>query len=59
MADHYLVFKEASILFSKGVELKYIPTSTVWGLLFPESLPTFSVDGVFDDNYSNRSEVES
>jgi hypothetical protein len=29
------------------------------GSLFPTSLPTFVVNGVFDDGYSNRSEVES
>jgi hypothetical protein len=27
--------------------------------IFPTSSPTFVVDGVFDDGYSNRGEVES
>jgi hypothetical protein len=29
------------------------------GSFFPISLPTFVVDGVFDDSYSNRVEMES
>jgi hypothetical protein len=37
----------------------YIPTSSVRGFLFPASSPTPVVDGVADDGYSNRGEVES
>jgi hypothetical protein len=40
------------------VVLACIPTSSVQGFLFPTSLPTFVVDGVFYDSYSNRSEAE-
>jgi hypothetical protein len=29
------------------------------GSFFPTSSPTFFVGGVFDDNYSNRGEMES
>jgi hypothetical protein len=29
------------------------------GLFFPTSCPSFGGGGVFDDNYSNRGEVES
>jgi hypothetical protein len=55
-----LVFKEASILFSKVVILAYIPTSSVMRVPFsPASSPTFVGGGVRDDNYSNTSEVES
>jgi hypothetical protein len=56
MADLCLVFKEASILFSRVVVLACIPTSSG---ISPKSSPTFDVGGVFDDSYSNRGEVES
>jgi hypothetical protein len=60
MADLCLVFKEASILFFKVFVQAYISTSNVCGLLFSlASSPTFVFVGVFDDSYSNKSEVES
>jgi hypothetical protein len=38
--------------------LAYIPTSKLWGFLFPVSAPTFVGGGVLDASYSTRSEVE-
>jgi hypothetical protein len=35
MADLYLVFQEASILFSRVVALACIPTSSVQGFIYP------------------------
>jgi hypothetical protein len=46
-------------LFSIVVVLAYILTSSVQGFLFPASLPTPVVGGVFDDSHFNKSEVES
>jgi hypothetical protein len=48
MADLCLVFKEASILFSRVVALACIPT-----------VPTPVAGGVFDDGYSSMGEMES
>jgi hypothetical protein len=41
------------------VALAYIPTSSVQAFLSPHILAKPVVDGVFDDSYSNRGEVES
>jgi hypothetical protein len=54
MADLCLVFKEASILFSRVLAF---PPAVHKASLFPTSLPTSVVGGVFDDGYSNRGEV--
>jgi hypothetical protein len=54
MADLFLVFKEASILFSIEISYGMLP-AVHEGSFFPTSLPTFVVVG----SYSNRSEVKS
>jgi hypothetical protein len=62
MADLCVVFKEASILLSTN---SCFPPTVVFHQqrmrvpFSPASLPTFVVGGVFDDSYSNRSEMES
>jgi hypothetical protein len=48
MADLVLVFKGASILFSKVVILAYIPTSSSF---FPASLPAFAAGGGLDRRF--------
>jgi hypothetical protein len=47
-------------MFSKVIVLAYIPISNVREFHFPPtSSLEFVVDGVLDDGYSNRCEVES
>jgi hypothetical protein len=59
MADLYLVFKEASILFSSDyTSFAFLP-AVYEGSFFPTSSPTPVVVGVFDDGCSKRDEVES
>jgi hypothetical protein len=58
MAGLRLVFKEASILFSKVVALHTFPPAVYEGSFFPISWPTFVVGGVLDGSYSNRGEVK-
>jgi hypothetical protein len=58
MADLCLLFKEDSILFSKVVNKLTFPPAMYEGSVFPTSLLTFVFGGIFDDGYSNSSEVE-
>jgi hypothetical protein len=57
IVDLFLVFKEASTLFSKMVALAYIPLAVYKYSFSLSTLPTFVVS-VLDDSYSNSSEVE-
>jgi hypothetical protein len=59
MADLCLIFYEASILFSKVMELAYIPPAVYEVSFFPASSPTLVVVCVLGGRHSNRSEVES
>jgi hypothetical protein len=59
MADLFLDFYKASILFSIVVyQLTFLPI-VCEGSFFPESLPTFVVGGVLNGSNSNKSKVES
>jgi hypothetical protein len=59
MADLCLVFvKKPPYCFPKGLYQLAFPKAVYEGSFFPVSSPTFAVDIVLDDNYSNSSEVE-
>jgi hypothetical protein len=58
IVDLFLIFKEASTLFSKMVALAYIPLAVYKHSFSLATLPTFVVVSVLHDSYSNRSEVE-
>jgi hypothetical protein len=52
-------FKKPPYCFPKWLHQLTFPPAVYEGSFFPTSLPTFVVGGVFDDSYSNKSEVES
>jgi hypothetical protein len=55
----FLVLWGASLLFSIVLVLIYIPTNSIWGLLFPHILTNICCFYVLRDIHSNRNEVES
>jgi hypothetical protein len=57
--SRFRFFKKPPNFFPEWLHYLAFPPAVCKCSFFPTSSPTPAVDGVFDDGYSNRSEVES